>query len=138
VIDFRRCGSSRQLSEIYQDFGLRCARREVRYALLKTGDEEGDAHYALRDILRAVALVAGIPVHLRLALVASSDSVAQVCQTMQQDLRALGCDARLFRMERQADQWLRAGKVRVGVRAGKVRAGKDRRRRRSAKLPSCS
>lgn len=108
VIDFRRCGS-RQLSEIYQDFGLRCARREVRCALLKTGDEEPDAHYALRDILRTVALVAEIPLQLRLALVTSSDSVAQVCRTMQQELRALGCDARPFRIERQADQWLRAG-----------------------------
>ena len=107
VLDFRRCGS-RQLSEIYQDFGLRCARSEVRCALLKTGDEEADAHYALRDILRALALVAGIPVHLKVALVTSSDSIAQVCRAMQPELRALGCEARPFRIEREANQWLRA------------------------------
>ena len=108
VIDFRRC-NSRQLSEIYQDFGSQCARREVRRALFTTGDEEAVAHYALRDILRTLALIAEIPLHLRLALVTSSDSVAQVCRTMQEELRALGCDARSFRIERQADDWLRAG-----------------------------
>ena len=69
VIDFRRRDASR-LFEIYQDFGLLCAREAVRCALLQTGDEDADAHYALRDTLRTLALIAEIPLDLRLAMVA--------------------------------------------------------------------
>ncbi len=100
--------SSHQLSESYQDFGLLCARRKVRRALLRTGDEDAYAHYALRDVLRTVVRIAGIPLRFKLAVVASSDSVMQVCGNMQQELRALGCDARVFRAEHQAEYWLGA------------------------------
>jgi hypothetical protein len=99
---------SRALSEMYQDFGLLCAEGKVRRALFRAGEEDGDAHYALRDVLRTVALVVGVPLRLNLALVASSESVAQAFRAMQEELRGLGCDARVFRIERQADQWLRA------------------------------
>jgi hypothetical protein len=107
IIDVSGYGSH-QLSESYQDFGLLCAQRKVRRALLRTGDEDAYAHYALRDVLRAVALIAGIPLRFRLGVVASSDSTAQVCANMHEELRALGCDARVFRVERQAEQWLLA------------------------------
>jgi hypothetical protein len=100
--------SSHQLSDSYQDFGLLCARRKVRRALLRTGDEDAYVHYALRDVLRTLVRIAGIPLRFKLAVVASSDSTAQVCANMQQDLRALGCDVRVFRVERQAEQWLGA------------------------------
>ena len=99
---------SRELSEMYQDFGLLCAQGKVRWALFRTGEEDGDAHYALRDVLRTVALIVGVPLQLKLALVATSQSVAQACRAMQEELRVLGCDARVFRIERQAEQWLRA------------------------------
>jgi hypothetical protein len=106
VIDFRRCGTA-QLYAIYQDFGLLCSRGGVRCALLKTGDEDADAHYALRDMLRTVALIAEIPLELRLAMVASSGAVASVGLRMRKELRVLGCDAQVFRTEREAKQWLR-------------------------------
>ena len=111
AIDFRGC-SSQELSEVYQAFALLCAREKVRWALLKTGDEDADAHYALRDILMTVARIAGIPVRFRLALVAGSDAIVQVGQTMQKELGPLGCDARIFRAEGRASDWLRTRKPR--------------------------
>jgi hypothetical protein len=105
VVDLRGCGS-RELSEIYQAFALLCARQAVRGALLKTGDEDADAHYALRDTLVTVARIAGIPLRFRLALVAGFRPAEEVFRTLQTELRALGCDAQVFRMEPPAVQWL--------------------------------
>jgi hypothetical protein len=107
VIDFCRC-SSCQVSDIYQDFGLLCARGQVRRALLKIGDEDAYAHFALRDVLSTVAHVVGIPLDFRLALLAGSDPMASVCGVLREELRSLGCDTRVFRIERQAMKWLRA------------------------------
>jgi hypothetical protein len=109
IIDVSGC-DSHQLSATYQNFGLLCARRKVRLALLRTGREDAYAHYALRDVLRTVVRIAGIRVRFRLAVVASTDAIAQVCENMLEDLRALGCEARLFGSECQAEQWLLAGK----------------------------
>ena len=109
AIDFRGC-SSQELSEVYQAFALLCVREKVRWALLKTGDEDAEAHFALRDILVTVARIAGVPVRFRLALVAGSDAIVQVGQTMQKELSPLGCDARIFRAEGRANDWLRARK----------------------------
>lgn len=108
MIDFLGCGA-RELSGIYQAFALLCARQQVRGALLKTGDEAAEAHYALRDTLVTVARIAEIPLNFGLALVASSDPIEAVCRAVQGELRSLGCDARVFRMERQADRWLCGG-----------------------------
>ena len=112
VVRFDQRGS-RELSEMYQKFGHLCAQGKVRQALFRTGQEDGDAHYALRDILSTVTLIVGEPLRLKLALVANSASVAQVYRSMQEELRALGCDTRVFRLERQAAQWLRAGRPRA-------------------------
>jgi hypothetical protein len=109
IIDVADC-NSRQLSDSYQDFGLLCARRKVRLALLRTGCEDAYAHYALRDVLRTVVRIAGIRVRFRLAVVAGSDAIAQVCENMLEELRALGCEVRLFGSECQAEQWLLARK----------------------------
>jgi hypothetical protein len=107
VLTFDRC-DSRAVCEMYQDFGLLCTQGKVRRALFRAGEDDGDAHYALRDVLRTVVLIVGVPLRLKLALVASSESAAQAFRAMQEELRGLGCDARIFRIERQADQWLRA------------------------------
>lgn len=119
LVDVSGC-SSHQLSDSYQDFGLLCARRKVRWALVRTGDEDADAHYALRDVLKTVARIAGISLRLRLAVVARTDSAAQVCEDMREELRALGCDARVFRVERQAQDWLGAGKAPTRAAFGQV------------------
>jgi len=105
VIDFRGC-SSRGVSEIYQAFALLCAREEVRRALLKAGNEDPDAHFALRDTLVTLARIAGIPLRFRLALVAGSSRTERVYRSVQSELGSLGCEARVFRTERQAGRWL--------------------------------
>lgn len=105
MIDFRGC-SSRGVSEIYQAFALLCAREEVRRALLKAGNEDPDAHFALRDTLVTLSRIAGIPLRFRLALVAGSSRIERVYRAVQSELGALGCEARVFRTERQAGRWL--------------------------------
>lgn len=108
AIDFRG-RSSREVSEIYQAFALLCARGKVSGALLEAGEEDAaDAHYALRDTLVTVARIAGVPLRFRLALVARSGAIATVYRKAQRELRALGCDARVFRIERRAGRWLSA------------------------------
>ena len=108
VIDFRRCDTA-QLFETYQDFGVLCARRAVRCALLQTGAEDANAHYALRDILRTIALIAQIRLDLRLVMVARSGATALVGGAMREELQVLGCNAQVCRTAREAGQWLRAG-----------------------------
>ena len=107
LIDFSCC-SSRSLSETYQQFGILCARGNVRAALLKTGDEQAEAHYALRDVLVTIARIAGIPLRFKLALVTASDSSgkAHLYRCIRDDLRALGCEAKVFRAEGEAKRWL--------------------------------
>lgn len=105
VVDFRGC-NSHEVSTVYQAFALLCAREKVRDALLKTGDEDADAHYALRDTLVTVARIAKIPLRFRLALVASSAPIEHAYRDMQRELRLLGCDARVFRAASEARQWL--------------------------------
>ena len=105
VVDFRGCGSH-EVSVVYQAFALLCAKEKVRGALLKAGDQDADAHYALRDTLVTVARIAGIPLRFRLALVASSAPVENAYRAMQRDLRLLGCDTRVFRAASEARQWL--------------------------------
>jgi hypothetical protein len=107
VMDFRRCCVP-ELLEIYQDFGLLCARETVRWALLKTADEDAQAHYALLDILKTITLIAQVPLLLRLAMVATSGAIEQVGRDMREELRELGCEAQVFRTEREATSWLRA------------------------------
>ena len=107
AVDFRGC-SPQELSERYQDFGLLCARGKVRSAMLRTGHEDADAHYTLRDILVTVACIVRIPLGFRLALVASSDSIERVYRAILEDLHGLGCDAQVFRIEERATGWLLA------------------------------
>ena len=111
VIDLSRCGS-RELSETYQAFGMLCARRKVRAALLKASGEPVDAHahYALRDVLVTVGRVAGVPLRFKLALVAGSEALERTYRALQPELRSLGCEYRVFRTERDAVRWLGSGK----------------------------
>jgi hypothetical protein len=105
VIDVRD-RSGRILSDAYQDFAVRCANAPVQCALLKTGDEDATAHYALVDVLRMLVLVAEVPLRLRLAILASSEPVARVATAMGNELRVLGCEVRVFRDESEAGSWL--------------------------------
>jgi hypothetical protein len=51
----------------------RIARQEVRWAMLKVGNENADARFALRDTLVTVARTAGMSLSFKLALVAGPD-----------------------------------------------------------------
>lgn len=110
VIDVRRCGAL-GLFEAYQDFAVQCANRSVRRALLKTGDHDANSHYTLVDVLRMVALIAAIPLGLKLAIVAGAEPVARVVEHMREELRGLGCDARVFRTEAEANLWLTSSRA---------------------------
>jgi hypothetical protein len=108
VIDSRGC-EPRRLCYGYQAFGLLCAERKVRAALVRTGNEDADGHYTLRDILVTLARVVGVPLRFRLAFVARSGAIVEVCRDLQKDLAPLGCELGVFPAERQALEWLRAG-----------------------------
>src|SRR5688572_8928798 len=105
VVDCRD-RSLHELGEIYQAFAMLCAREKVRFVLLKTGREDAEAHHTLRDILVTLGRVVGTPLHFRLAVVASCDSIERVCRAMLLEVRSLGCDARVFRAETEAGRWL--------------------------------
>jgi hypothetical protein len=110
VIDSRGC-EPRRLCYGYQAFGLLCAERKVRAALVRTGNEDADGHYTLRDILLTLARVAGVPLRFRLAFVARSEAIVEVCRSLQKDLAPLGCEIGVFPAERQAFEWLRGGEL---------------------------
>ncbi len=113
VVDFRGC-KSYEFFQAYQDFGALCARRQVRGALLRTGYEQAEAHYALRDILETLSRIAEIPVNFNVAMVATSSAIARVYSVIRRELAPLGCDTRLFRAESEAGRWLMtAAKVAV-------------------------
>jgi hypothetical protein len=95
----------------YQAFGLLCAEGKVRAALVRTGNEDAEGHYALRDIVMTLARVAGVAPRFRVAFVTRSDGIAEVCRSMQKQLTPLGCELAVFQVERQAQQWLRGGKL---------------------------
>ena len=125
AIDFRG-RSSHEVSELYQAFALLCARGKVSGALLEAGEEDlADAHYALRDTLVTVACIAGVPLRFRLALVARSGAIAAVYRRTQRELRALGCDARVFRMEERAGRWLKAALAAPGISAATAAAAPE-------------
>ena len=112
VIDSRDC-EPRRLCYGYQAFGLLCAEGKVRAALVRTGNEDADGHYTLRDILVTLAQVARVPLRFRLAFVARSAAVVEVCRTLQKELAPLGCELEVFQAECPALQWLRAGELRA-------------------------
>jgi hypothetical protein len=100
---------------VYLAFGLLCSRRQVRAALLLTGDQDPEAHYALHDVLATVCRTVGVPLYFRLALVAAP-SCAAVCSRIERDLVALGCEARLFGSEAEARAWLAESVPEAGPR----------------------
>ena len=106
VIDSRGC-EPRRLCYDYQAFGLLCAEGKVRAALVRTGNEDADGHYTLRDILVTLARVAGVPLRFRLAFVARSEAIVEVCRDLQKELTPLGCELGVFQAEPQALEWLR-------------------------------
>lgn len=110
VIDSRGC-EARRLCDGYQEFGLLCASGKVRAALVRTGNEDADGHYALRDVVMTLARVVGVPVRFRVAFVARSGDIAGVCRNMQKELAPLGCQLGVFPAERQACEWLGGGEL---------------------------
>lgn len=118
VIDSRGC-EPRRLCHGYQLFGLLCVEGKVRAALVRTANEDAEGHYALRDILVTLARVAEVPLRFRLAFVARSEAIVEVCRSLQRELAPLGCELGTFQIERRALEWLRSG--RLPARASRAR-----------------
>jgi hypothetical protein len=118
VIDSRGC-EPRRLCHGYQTFGLLCAERKVRAALVRTGNEDADGHYTLRDILVTLACVAGVPLRFRLAFVARSEAIVRVCRILRSELAPFGCELGVFPVERRAFDWLRGGELHGRTESGK-------------------
>lgn len=124
MIDCRGC-EPRRLCDGYQAFGVLCAEGKVRAALVRTGSEDPAGHYTLRDILVTLARIAGIAPRFRLAFVAHSEALVEVCRDLQRELSPLGCEFGIFQIERQAFEWLRSGRLPVRAsRAERVDAGR--------------
>lgn len=104
ILDFARC--SRHAFEMYEQFALQCAHGKLSCVMFKTGAEDPDVHYALRDVLATVADVLSSPLDIRMALVPGSASAGRVYRSMLAELRALGCDVEIFRRESDAACWL--------------------------------
>ena len=108
-IDFAPCDRA-ELFRAYEDLGVLCAARPPRGLLLRTGDEDADVHYSLRDVLQTVSRIGGRRLlHMKVALVTGAEEVAAVGEAMRDDLLRLGCRLRVFHAERHAARWLKAG-----------------------------
>ena len=106
VIDFDGCDAG-EILEAYRDLALLfCAPAGNDAVLLKTGREDAEVHFALHDVVHTLARVVGAKLQVRVALVGSSMSMAEVCSQMQAQLRALGCEVRLFDQQSGAERWL--------------------------------
>jgi hypothetical protein len=105
AIDARGC-SPRRLCAGYQVFGLLCTEGKVRAALVRTDNEDPEGHYALGDILVTLGRVAGVALQFRLAFVARSEAMVEVCRRLQKRLAPLGCELQVFPVPSQARQWL--------------------------------
>lgn len=107
-MDFHRCDAC-EILDAYQDLALLFyAADGCGTVLLRTGNEDAEVHYALRDIVDTAVRIVGNPLRAHVALVRSSYAIRQVCREMQPALRALGCELRLFRQESEATYWLLA------------------------------
>ncbi len=114
-VDFGSC-SSAELSEVYRAFAALCVHKQANRALLKAGDDYPDGHYALRSALVDMATRAAIPLDFKLALLPSTLPIEAVYREAQQDLRAAGCNAWVFRSEDDAVDWLE-GRATSGITA---------------------
>ncbi len=106
TIDFGGC-SRDDVFAAYQELGVLCFEAAPRRLLLKTGREDADSHYALRDVLRTVAGSAGGgALDMSIALVTRSAAATHVAHSMRTDLARLGCRLRVFSGVQHAERWL--------------------------------
>jgi hypothetical protein len=87
------------------EFAALCMTARVRCALLQGGDEDMQRCLAVRDLLKIILLVVGVPRDFRLALVPGAPRTRAVYQKSEAELRSAGLDARFFESERLAAQW---------------------------------
>ena len=104
-VDFGSC-SNGEVAEVYRAFASLCVHTHANRALLKAGDDDPRGHYALRDALERMALLAPIPLDFKLALIPSTRPIEAVYREAQQRLRAIGFNAWVFANESEALDWL--------------------------------
>jgi hypothetical protein len=101
-------GHATEVQTCYANWASACLLSQCDRALL-VGSSAGDefAHLAARDALGAMVL-AGLPQQFRLALVAQTAHLIAVYDAVVVEAQRRGLDARRFRDEEDALNWLRA------------------------------
>lgn len=101
-------GQAHEVQDCYRTLAAECLVRKGK-SLLVVGAGGGDSfvHLAGRDSLRAIAL-AGVPPGFRLALVAASADMIAVYDAAVVEAARCGIQARRFRTEEEACDWLLA------------------------------
>jgi hypothetical protein len=105
-VDLGGCGLP-ELLALCTEFAALCVTARVRCALLQGGDEDMQRCLAVRDLLKTILLVVGVPKDFRLALVPGTPRTRAVYQKSEAELRGAGLDARCFESEDLATQWFR-------------------------------
>jgi hypothetical protein len=103
-VNLSGCGLPEVLA-LCTEFAALCMTARVRCALLQGGDEDMQRCLAVRDLLKIILLVVGVPRDFRLALVPGAPRTRAVYRKSEAELRSAGLDARFFESERLAAQW---------------------------------
>jgi hypothetical protein len=103
-VDLGGCGLP-ELLALCTEFAALCVTTPMRCALLKGGDEDMQRCLAVRDLLKIMLFVVGVPANFRLALVPGAARTRAVYQKSEAELRDAGLDARFFESENLAAQW---------------------------------
>ena len=105
-VDLSGCGLPEVLA-LCTEFAALTITTRMRCALLKGGDEDMQRCLAVRDLLKIILVVVGVPANFRLALVPGTPRTRAVYQKSEGELRATGLDARFFENEDLAARWFR-------------------------------
>lgn len=101
------CRSALEIFEAYQCLALLIhAEQAPHMVLIKTGEEDPELHYTLRDLLCTLARIAGTPVRARVAVVGEGADLGAVCRAMNGSLQGLGCPVERFGDVAEAGRWL--------------------------------
>lgn len=98
-------GTDEAIQECYRNIAVMCIGSGISKALVIGVDGDPQAHQALVVGLRC-AVLAGLPSHFKLALVAEMPAVRAVFAQAEEEAGQSGIEARLFQREGDAIDWL--------------------------------
>ena len=100
-------GLPHQVQECYRTLAAECLRRQgKRVLVVGAGGGDASVHLAGRDAMKAIA-IAGVPAGFRIAVVAATPDMADVYDSAILEAHSCGMQARRFRTEAEAADWLR-------------------------------